>query len=356
MSALRRQAFQQVVDGATVDLFRLVNARGTEVGITNLGAKIQQILLPDRHGTVQDVVLGYDSIEAVLAGHPSMNAFIGRYANRIGGARFTLDGTVHQLRANNGRHTLHGGIRGSRHQVFESRQLSPRAVEMRYVFGDGEEGFPGTLPVRIVYALGDDDALTLQWSATALDKATVASFTGHAFFNLTGDPRTSIVDHRLILDADEFLPIDRESIPTGKRRGVAGTPMDFRRAKRLGQDIGADDEQLRFANGYDHFFVLRGDAGASLRRAARVEEPLSGRTLEVWTTEPGVQLFSGNSLGSNEPRDVGKDGLRFALRGGLCLEPSRYPDAPNEPGFPSSVLRPGDTYSGRIVYRFGVIQ
>lgn len=350
---LQRERFQKTVDGKPVDLYTLRNAKGSQVSITNHGAKIEQILVPDRRGVLGDVVLGYDSIDAVIAGQPSMNAFIGRYANRIANARFTLDGKTHRLNANNGPNTLHGGTRGSRFQVFDARQLSPSAVEMRYVFQDGEENFPGRLPVRVVYRLGDDDALTIEWHATAEDEATVASFSGHAFFNLAGDPRQRIVDHLLTVDADRFLPVNATLIPTGELRPVAGTPMDFLTPKRIGQDIAAADEQLKFGNGYDHYYVLNRPAGSNaLAFAARVEEPTSGRVLEVWTTEPGMQVFSGNNLEAKTPRDLGKGGRLFAFRGAFCLEPSRYPDAPNQPTFPSAVLRPGDTYSGRIVYRF----
>lgn len=353
VAELSRDRFRQTVDGKPVDLYRLGNAAGSQVAITNYGAKVQQILVPDRHGVLGDVVLGYDSIDAVIAGQPSMNAFIGRFANRIAGARFTLDGTTFRLAANSGANTLHGGMRGSRSRVFDARQLSPNAVEMRYVFDDGEEGFPGTLPLRVVYTLGDDDSLAIEWQATAEDKATVANFTGHAFFNLAGDARQDVADHVLTVDADRFLPVDSELIPTGELRLVAGTPMDFRTPKRIGQDIAAADEQLMLGNGYDHHYVLNRPAGStSLAFAARVEEPGGGRVLEVWTTEPGLQVFSGNSLHAEAPRDLGKGGRLFAFRGGLCLEPSHFPDSPNQPAFPSTVLRPGQTCSGRIVYRF----
>ena len=350
---LKRENFQKTVDGKPVDLYVLRNAKGSQASVTNYGAKIQQLLVPDRRGVLGDVVLGYDSIDAVIGGQASMGAFIGRYANRIANARFTLDGVTYQLNANSGPNSVHGGTRGSRFQVFDAQQLSPRSVEMRYVFRDGEENFPGTLPVRVVYTLDDDDALTIEWQATAEGKATVANFTGHAFFNLTGDPRVSVVDHVLSVDADRFLPLNATAIPTGELRPVAGTPMDFRTPKRIGQDIAAVDEQLRLGNGYDHHYVLNRPAGsAALAFAARVEEPTSGRVLEVWTTEPGLQVFSGNNLEAKAPRDLGKGGRLFAFRGAFCLEPSRFPDAPNQPAFPSTVLRPGQTYAGRIVYRF----
>jgi aldose 1-epimerase len=351
---LQRERFQRMVEGKPVDLYTLRNAAGMQVSVTNYGAKIEQILVPDRRGVLGDVVLGYDSIDGVIGGQPSMNAFIGRYANRIAGARFTLDGQAYRLAANNGPNTLHGGEKGSRFQVFDARQLSPRALELRYVFRDGEEGFPGTLPLRVVYTLGEDNSLSIEWQATAQDKATVASFTGHAFFNLAGDARVPITGHLLSVNADRFLPVNATLIPTGELRPVAGTPMDFRAAKPIGRDIGVADDQLQRGNGYDHHYVLNrgsGDAGA-LALAARVEEPGSGRVLEVWTTEPGLQVFSGNNLEAKAPRDLGKGARLFAFRGAFCLEPSRFPDSPNQGAFPSTVVRPGETYSGRIVYRF----
>ena len=351
---LQRARFQKIVAGKQVDLYALTNAVGASVAITNYGAKIQQILMPDRRGVVGDVVLGYASIDAALAGQPSMNAFIGRYAYRIAGASFTLDGHTYRLDANDGPNTLHGGSGGSRYRVFDACRLSSSAVEMRYVFGDGDDGFPGTLPLCVTYALGDDNALTIEWEATAGDKATVANFTSHPYFNLTGDARISIVDHVLTVDADRFLPIDAALIPTGELRSVDGTPMDFRRGKRIGADIDdSGDVQLQRANGYDHHYVLNRAADpALLSFAARVEEPASGRTLEVWTTEPGLQVFSGNNLQAKAPRDLGKGDRLFAFRGGLCLEPAHFPDSVHHPAFPSTVLRPGETRRGRIVYRF----
>lgn len=349
---LRREDFQGTVAGKPVDLITLVNTRGGELSLTNQGAKLVQWLVPDRHGVLGDVLLGYDTLDALLAGHASMNAFIGRYANRIGGARFTLDGTTHMLSANDGPNTLHGGTGGSRMQTFGAQLLSPSAVELRYTFGDGEQGFPGRLPLRLVYTLGDDHSLTMAWSATAEGRATVASFTGHAFFNLSGDPRSPVGDHVLSLPAEHFLPVDALRLPTGEVRPVAGTAMDFRQGKALRRDIDTADEQLQRCAGYDHFFILPRAAQPCLALAARLVEPVSGRVLEVWTTEPGLQLYSGNHLGSEAPCDLGKGGLRFGHRSGLCLEPSHYPDAPNQPGFPSTVLRPGQTCSGRIVYRF----
>jgi aldose 1-epimerase len=349
---LDRAKFQKVIDGKKVDLFTLRNKQGMVVRITNFGAKIEQILVPDRQGVLADVVLGYDSIDGVLVGQPSMGAFIGRYANRIGGARFSLNGQDHALAANNGPNTLHGGQKGSRFQVFAARQLSDHAVEMSYVFRDGEENFPGTLPVTVVYSLTDHNELSIEWAASAQDKPTVANFTGHAFFNLTGDPTIPNGNHVITVNADRFLPTDSTLIPSGEMRPVAGTPFDFRQPKPFGRDIGATDEQLKLGNGYDHHYVLNKKEPGELSFAASAYEPNSGRLMEVWTTEPGMQLFSGNNLEAKAPRDQGKGGKLFIFRGAFCMEPSRFPDSPNKPQFPSTVLNPGDWYTGKIVYKF----
>lgn len=350
--ALDRHAFQRTLNGKPVDLYLLTNRNGLRVSLCNHGARIVQILTPDRHGQLGDVVLGYDSLEAILHGYPSMNAFIGRYANRIANACFTLGDHTYQLGANHQGHCLHGGHLGSRFVVFDAAQSSPQAVEMRYTFADGEEGFPGTLALTLRYTLADDNALSLEWDAITLDKPTIASFTGHAFFNLSGNPNTSIVGHHLTLAAEHFLPLDARQLPIGEVHSVAGTPFDFRFGKPLGQDIDAADEQLRHGNGYDHYFLLQRQAQATLCFAARVVEPQSGRGLEVWTSEPGLQLFSGNSLGADRPQNIGRDGVPFAHRGGLCLEPSRFPNAPNQPHFPSAIVTASKPYRGHIVYRF----
>lgn len=349
---LNRDAFRGTVDGRPVDLYTIRSKSGLVARITNYGAKIQQLLVPDRDGVYADVVLGFDSLSAAQRGQASMNAFIGRYANRIAGARFPLDGVVHILSANNGPNSLHGGTRGSRFQVFNARQLSERAVEMVYVFKDGEEGFPGTLPVTLVYSFDDNDDFVIEWAATAIDKATVASFTGHAFFNLTGDPTVVNSSHVIRVNADTFLPVDRNLIPTGELKPVAGTPFDFRVPKPFGKDIGLDDEQLKLGNGYDHHFVLKRTRPGALEFAASAFEPTSGRYMEVWTTEPGMQLTSANNLSATAPADLGKGGKLFVRRGGFCMEPSRFPDGPNQPGFPSTVVKTGEWYTGKIVYRF----
>lgn len=351
---LKRENFQKVVDGKPVDLYTITNKNGVTIKVTNYGAKVEQILVPDRKGVFADIALGFDSIDAVMAGQPSMGSFVGRYANRIGNAKFTLEGKEYQLAANNGINSLHGGAKGSRFVVFNARQLSPSAVELSYVFKDGEENYPGTLPVTVVYSLNDRNEFTIEWVASAQDKTTVANFTGHTFFNLAGDPTTLNSDYLITVNADKYLPIDSNLIPTGATADVAGTPMDFRKPKAFGKDIGADFDQLKFAGGYDHHYVLNKPAAGALSLASSAYDPKSGRSLEVWTTEPGVQLFSGNNLAAKAPLDAGKGGRLFAFRGAFCMEPSHFPDAPNKAQFPSTTLKPGEFYTGKIVYRFGV--
>jgi aldose 1-epimerase len=351
---LKRENFQKDVDGKKTDLYTLRNSHGMTVRITNYGAKIEQVLVPDRKGVFGDVVHGYETIDGVINGQPSMGAFVGRYANRIGGAKFWLDGTEYKLAANNGPNTLHGGQKGSRFQVFSARQLSGNSVEMNYTFKDMEENFPGTMPVRVVYTVTENNELAVEWSAYADDKKTVASFTSHAFWNLAGDPTKTILDHVMRVNADRFLPVNSTLIPNGELRDVAGTVMDFRKPKAFGKDIGVDYDQLKLGNGYDHHYALNKDPKkpAALTFAASAYDPRSGRLMEVLTTEPGIQLFSGNNLEAKVPRDLGKGTIAFGFRSAFCLEPSKFPDSPNQGNFPTSIVNPGEFYTGKIVYKF----
>jgi aldose 1-epimerase len=350
---LRRENFQKEIDGKRVDLYSISNKSGMVVKITNWGAKVQQILVPDKTGALGDVALGYDSIDQLQAGQTSMGAFIGRYANRIGQAKFILDGHEYKLPANNGPNSLHGGLKGSRFVVFDARQIDDAAVQMTYVFKDGEENYPGTVPLRVIYSVTDENEFSVAYDAAAADKATVVNFTTHTFFNLAGHGKGDVLGHIVTINADAFTPIDATLIPTGEIKPVNGTPMDFIRPEKLGTRIERDYDQLKLGLGYDHNYVLN-KKGNEFGFAARVYEPTSGRVMEVWSTEPGLQLYSGNSLEGKAPRDVGKGGAVYAFRTGFCLEPQHFPDSPNQPSFPSTVLRPGEWYSGRTVYRFSV--
>ncbi|HZP77343.1 MAG TPA: aldose epimerase family protein [Pseudolabrys sp.] len=339
------------VDGKPVALYTIANDRGMAVRLVNLGCKIEQIVVPDRQGRLGDVVLGYDSLDALRAGQTSMGAFIGRYANRIANGRFTLDGKAYELNRNSGPNTLHGGAKGSRFVVFDAEPLGSSSVRMQYTFKDGEENFPGNLETAVTYTVTEENALELSWHA-ATDRRTVASFTDHSFFNLAGGG--SVLDHVLSINAERFTPVNENSIPTGELRPVAGTPFDFRTPMAIGARIGADDPQLKLGNGYDHNFVLDKRSAGELCFAARLADPTSGRVLEVWTTEPGLQLYSGNNLAGEVPRDVGKGGRVYRSRDAVCLEAQRLPDSPNQPGFPPCVVDPGTPFTGKIVYRFSV--
>ena len=350
---LDRAKFQKEIDGKHVDLYTIKNNKGMIVRITNYGARVEQIVVPDRTGKLGDVALGYESIDQVVNGQGSMNAFVGRYANRIAKGKFTLDGKQYQLAINNPPNTLHGGEKGSRFVVFDAKQLNDSSVQMTYIYKDGEENFPGTLLSRVVYSVTDDNSLVISYDAVAVDKPTVVNFTSHIFFNLAGQGNGDILGHELMISSDRITPVDATLITTGEFRPVTGTPMDFREPKAIGSRINQDYDQLKYGPGYDVNYVLN-KTGSELSLAARVREPKTGRVLEVFTTEPGVQFYSGNFLEGKVPRDVGKGGKIYSLRNGFCLEPQHFPDSVNKPQWPSTRLDPGEWYSGKIIYKFSV--
>lgn len=349
-SALDPARFQGLVDAKPVALFTLRNARGMLCCITNYGAKIVQLLVPDRNGLLGDVVLGYDSLSGVVKGSPSMGAFIGRYAGRIDNAAFTLSGVRHQLTANNGPHCLHGGIKGSRYQVFDVVQHNPSHVEMRYVFADGEEGFPGTLALCLLYSLTDDNQLVLDYEATALDKPTLASFTTHAFFNLNGHASGSLLGHEVMVKADQYFGMTDDLVATGELLAVAGTRFDYQKPRTI--------HALGEA-GYDCCFALNKPAAHQLSLAAQVSAQGSGRVMQVWSTEPAMQFYTGLLPGEPLLGGPGKDSARYLQQQSLCLEPQGWPNAPNlmhcYPDAASAVYAPGVRRSGQTVYRFSTI-
>ena len=345
----RREAFQKEIDGRKVDLFTLKASTGMVVKITNQGGKIVQLLVPDKDNHLGDVVLGYETVDQYVTGRASFGAIIGRYANRIAKGRFTLNGREYQLPVNNGPNHLHGG-KGTHFLVFDARQLDERTLQLTYNFKDGEEGYPGNTNLKVVYAVTDDQQLRITYEAVT-DRPTVVNFTNHAFFNLAGEGRGDILDHELIINADRFTPIDATSIPTGELRAVKGTPMDFIRPARIGARINDSDEQLKFGTGYDHNYVLNKTA-AELSFAARLSDPVSGRIMEVYTTEPGMQLYTGNFLTGKAPNDVGKGGKPYPVRSAVCLETQHFPDSPNKAGFPTTVLNPGQWFTSTTVYKF----
>ena len=337
------------VEGQKVDLYTLTNGRGAEAQIITYGGAIVSLKVPDRRGQMGDVVLGYDDVQGYLSQTSYIGALIGRYGNRIAKGRFTLNGREYTLATNNGENHLHGGVKGFDKVVWTARPLNTRAgaaLEMTYLSRDGEEGYPGDLSVRVVYTLTDANELRVDYSATTT-KDTHVNLTQHSYFNLRGAGEGDILGHQLTLYASRFTPTDAGAIPTGELRPVRGTPFDFTRPHAIGERINADEEQIRLGKGYDHNFVVNGRAGV-LRKAAEVYEPTTGRVMEVLTTEPGIQFYSGNYLEGT----TGKGGKTYPYRSGFCLETQHYPDTPNKPNFPSTVLRRGGRYRTTTVYRF----
>jgi aldose 1-epimerase len=334
-------------DGTAVASIVLANRHGLRATLLSWGALLQKLEVPDRAGRLGDVVLGFDTLAPYLVRHPNFGVTVGRVGNRIAHARFTLDGVEYRLAANNGPNALHGGNVGFSKRNWTWHVAGEDAVRFEYVSPDGEEGYPGTLRVAATYALEDDNGLLLEWAATT-DRATVVNLTNHSYFNLAGGG--DVRDHVVTLQADAFLPVDAVSIPLGEVRSVAGTPMDLRAPARVGDRLDAPDAQMRLVEGgFDHTFVLR--EGAGLRPAARVVDPASGRVMDVHATQPGVQFYTANKLDGSF---IGKGGKAYGKHAGLCLETQHFPDAPNQPTFPSIVLRPGETYRHRAVYRFSV--
>lgn len=337
-------------DGARVNLYTLRNNKGAEVGICNYGGLVLFLKVPDRHGKFADVVLGYDNLPDYIKDTPYFGALIGRYGNRIAKGKFTLDGKEYTLAVNNGPNALHGGLKGFDKVVWEARFLATHAgpsLELVYVSKDGEEGYPGTLSVKAIYTLTEDNALMLDYVATT-DKDTVLNLTHHSYFNLAG--KGDILNHQVMMPADKFTPVDVNLIPTGELKPVDGSPFDFRTPTAIGARIGQEDEQLKFGGGYDHNWVINKPMG-QLGLMARVYEPTSGRVMEVWSTDPGLQFYSGNFL---DGKNKGKGGWVYKYRNGFCMEPQHYPDSPNQPNFPSVVLKPGQTYRNTIIYKFSV--
>jgi aldose 1-epimerase len=334
-------------DGDSVELYTLSNVKGAEARITNYGGIVVSLKVPDRSGTMSDVVAGFDNLEGYLKPPPYFGAIIGRYGNRIGGARFSLNGMEYTLAKNDGANHLHGGIRGFDKRVWRAKPVSPQSLELTYLSKDGEEGYPGNLSVTVVYTLTDANELKIEYSAST-DKDTVVNLTNHSYFNLAGDG--DILGHQLIINADRFTPVDRGLIPTGELKSVAGTPFDFRVAKAIGERIEQKDEQLSFGRGYDHNWVLN-RTGTGLESAAKVTDPKSGRVLEIFTTEPGLQFYTGNFLdGSLQGK-----GRVYTRRSAFCMETQHFPNSPNEPSFPSTILKPGGTYKTTTVFRFSTM-
>jgi aldose 1-epimerase len=343
-------AFDKTIDGKQVKLYHLKGKGNIQVAITNYGAKIVSLLAPDKQGQLADVELGYDNIDQyVNTKERYYGGIVGRYGNRIAKGKFKVDGKEYTLAVNNGVNHLHGGKKGFNDVVWDAEQPNDHTLKLHYLSKDGEEGYPGNLDITLTYELTDSNEVKIDYSATT-DKATVVNLTNHSFFNLHGAGNGDINDHIMYINADKYTPVDSTLIPKGKLEAVKGTPMDFTTPTKIGERVDADFEQLKFGKGYDHNYVLN-KKGKELSLAATVEEPQSGRFLEVWTTEPGVQFYGGNFL---DGTDKGKEGKTYGHRGAFCLETQHFPDSPNQPSFPSVVLKPGETYTSTCVYKFGV--
>ena len=337
ISGLKRENFQTTVNGKKTDLYILRNSQGNEVAITNYGGAVVAIMVPDKNGKMANVIQGHDNIQDVInSPEPFLSVLIGRYGNRICKGQFQLHGKKYQLATNDGPNHLHGGPTGFHTKVWDAQQMNDHSLILKYVSSYGEEGFTGEMEIWVAYIFNDDNELVIKYQATT-NKETIVNLTHHGFFSLSGiaNPTPSVESQLLEVNADYYLPIDKVSIPTGEIRFVEGTPFDFRTPKTIGQDINADNEQLKNGQGYDHNYVLNKNEEGELSFAARVTEPVSGRTMEVYTTEPGLQIYTGNFLSG--------------------ISAQHFPDTPNHPYFPSVVLYPGQTYTQKTIYKFGVV-
>ena len=352
VSGLRREDFQKVVDGKQVDLFFLRNENGCEVAVTNYGGSLVAIMVPDREGKMANVIQGHDCIDDCIASpEPFLSTLVGRYGNRICRGKFHLNGKEYNLAINNGPNHLHGGPTGFHARVWDAEQVNEHVLVLRYVSAYYEEGFPGELHMTVRYTWTDENELVIDYRGTT-NKKTIVNMTSHGFFSLQGiaNPTPSALDQVVEINADFYIPIDENSIPTGEILRVKGTPFDFTVPKPVGRDIDADDEQIKHGTGDDHCYVLNKKEVGELTFAARVLDPTSGRTMEVYTTEPGVQFYSDNWADGYK----GQHGATFGKHSGLCFEAQHFPDSPNKAHFPSVVLRPGEVYTQKTVYKFGV--
>ena len=352
LCGLKKENFQTTIDGKKTDLYILKNSLGHEVAITNYGGAVVAIMVPDKDGKLANVIQGHDNIQDVInSPEPYLSTLVGRYANRIKGGKYQLHGKEYQLPINNGNNTLHGGNKGFNARVWDALQMNDRTLILNYVSAYGEEGFSGEVKITVEYTFNNNDELVIDYMAST-NKRTIINLTHHGYFSIAGiaNPTPSIENLECMVNADFYLPIDNEQIPTGEIRFVNGTPFDFRESKTIGKDINADCEQIKFGNGYDHCFVLNKKEEGELSLAAKVKDPVSGRTMEVLTTEPGLQMYT-----SNCSKDMkGQNGATFGKRSAICFEAQHFPDTPNHPYFPSVELEPNEKYKQTTIYRFGV--
>jgi len=349
---ISKASFGKTLDGKIVDLYTLTNANGAVAKITNYGGIITSLTMPDKNGLYEDVVLGYDSLSDYLKESPYFGALIGRYGNRIANGKFQLDNKAYSLPVNNGPNSLHGGTKGFDKVLWDVSTVqtdSGVGLKLLYESPDGDQGYPGNLKVEVNYLLGNDNTFNINYKAST-DQRTIVNLTQHSYFNLSGNTRNNILDHLLTLNADQYIPINADLIPLGKPKDVSGTPFDFREATPIGKGINDGDIQLKNGNGYDHCWVLN-TSDSTLHFAARLEHPTNGRTLEVYTSEPGIQFYSGNFL---DGTIKGKYNQVYHKYTGMALETQHFPDSPNQPEFPSVILNPGDIYSSSTTYKFSV--
>ncbi|WP_373733310.1 aldose epimerase family protein [Bacteroides heparinolyticus] len=350
LSGLNPADFQTTVNDSQTGLYALKNKAGMEVCITNFGGRIVSVMVPDKNGTMQDVVLGFDSIADYINIPSDFGASIGRYANRINQGRIVLNGDTIQLPQNNFGHCLHGGPKGWQYQVFDAKQIDETTLELTRFSPDGDENFPGNVTAKVLFKLTEDNAIDIKYSATT-DKTTIINMTNHSYFNLSGNPAQAATDHILYVNADTYTPVDNTFMTTGEIAPVKDTPMDFTTPKAVGQDIANFDfDQLKNGNGYDHNWILN-TQGDITRIAAKLTSPVSGITLEVYTNEPGIQVYTGNFLDGTVK---GKKGIVYNQHASVCLETQHYPDSPNKPEWPSVVLEPGQTYNSECIFKFSV--
>lgn len=347
---IEKTSFGKLESGQEATLYTLTNKKGAQAKITDFGATVVSLLMPDKNGKMEDIVLGYDKVTDYPKSTTYFGAIVGRYGNRIGKGKFTLDGKEYQLATNNGENHLHGGNVGYNKVMWTAEPIEKEAgpaLKLTYLSKDGEEGYPGNVKLEVTYTLTNNNELSIEYSATT-DKPTVFNPTHHSYFNLSGNTENTILDHELMINAEGYTPVDAGLITTGKIEKVENTPMDFRKAVKIGDGIGKDFEQLKFGKGYDHNWVLN-NWDKSVKLAATVYEPKSGRFMEVLTDQPGIQFYAGNFL---DGTGAGKNGKPYKFRTGLCLESQHFPDSPNKPEFPSVTLNPGDTYKQTTIYKF----
>lgn len=346
LSGLLKSDFVSEVEGKPTALYVLKNKNGAEACITNYGGRLVSVMVPDKNGKMTDVVLGYDNVDQYVKSDGNYGALIGRYGNRINQAKFSLDDTEYTLPANDGMHCLHGGPLGYHTRMWDAKQLNDQTLELTYLSKDGEAGFPGNLDIKVTYTLTDDNAVGIKYEATT-DKKTVVNLTNHSYFNLSGVPGFDVLDQEIMINADNYTPVDETLIPTGIST-VAETPLDLRTPVAIGRHINEPFDQLQKGRGYDHNWVLNSNGDKNVL-AAKAYSPTSGIALEVYTNEPGIQFYTGNFM---DGKDTGKHGVLYPHRGAFCLETQHYPDSPNHPDFPSVVLNPGEKYVSECIYKF----